>query len=620
MINHLFHPLTFKTIKVFFTVMLFAAAGNLYAQDIFKDDFNRNTLGSDWQTEGWRISIGAAYNPDVGYMITTNAYKDSSYVLETAAMGFTNDYYREFRFTFGQSGQDLYQNAYVLKYTEYPFSYLSLARGTDNIFYPEYYLDGVHIYPVYQTTKWYKFKIARYKSGLIQVYVDRGFGYGDTPLLEAIDSAYKTLGHFGWHQTTETASKNFYVDYIRASKPATEKPAVREKPAADSLIAEVKAESERTYTVTKLNTGVKAYTDRNHTITSIPLYLSEASFLQTAMGDKYNTLNKFLSLYFRRDAVVYIAYDARATSIPAWLSKWTKTGDVIKTTDPKSSNLQVYSMLTSASKSYPPIPLILGGNLASPAVGAKINYLVAAVKRPDSVRLEAEDALLSGTVVNSNHPGYTGTGFADYKNQSNDYIEWTVNITVPGTYSLGFFYANAGTTDRPLKISADGTDISILSFTKNSGTLSWSDWLFSSGPKIFFTNGTHKIRATATGRSGPNIDALSISYYSTDSTSIAPRPNFTAIRFAGKSSANAANVFPNPFAENVTINYTLEEKANVVLSIYSLQGQRLQLLVNDVKEKGTYYANFNAARLSAGIYFYRLQIGNEIETGKLIKE
>ena len=41
---------------------------------------------------------------------------------------------------------------------------------------------------------------------------------------------------------------------------------------------------------------------------------------------------------------------------------------------------------------------------------------------------EAEDAVLSGAVVASNQGGYTGTGFADYLNASNDYVEWTVNM------------------------------------------------------------------------------------------------------------------------------------------------------------------------------------------------
>jgi hypothetical protein len=45
---------------------------------------------------------------------------------------------------------------------------------------------------------------------------------------------------------------------------------------------------------------------------------------------------------------------------------------------------------------------------------------------------EAEDAFLSGPVKSTVFPGYTGTGFADYVNPSNDYIEWTVNVGTSG--------------------------------------------------------------------------------------------------------------------------------------------------------------------------------------------
>jgi len=36
---------------------------------------------------------------------------------------------------------------------------------------------------------------------------------------------------------------------------------------------------------------------------------------------------------------------------------------------------------------------------------------------------EAEDAVLSGATIATNHTGYSGTGFVDYKNRSNDYIQ-----------------------------------------------------------------------------------------------------------------------------------------------------------------------------------------------------
>lgn len=602
--------------KILF-VLLLCSHTNVFAQvagsAIFKDDFNRSTLGNAWQTDTWSIVKGAAYTVHNGPLRTATAYKDSSYIIETSAKGFTNSYHREFRIIFGQANLNN-DSAYVIRYSQEYGGTLTLGRATDNVFHPQM-LDQVAIYPDYNATDWYKFKIARYKSGLIQVYVNKGAGYGAIPLLEAIDSAYASIGHFGWREDTQTASEDFFVDFIHAYRPTTEKRAVKEKPAEDNLITQVSAKSGKKYIVSKLATGVKEFTDRDYTITSLPPYLKDASFIQTAMDDKYNTKSDFLTSFIKKEAIVYIGYDPRATVIPDWLNMWTKTGDIIGTTDPGSPYLEVYSRLLQFWEIYPR-PLILGGNSASPAKGAKMNYLVAAVERPAINLLQAEQALLSGAVVAKNHPGYSGTGFADFINASNDFIEWTVNINVPGTYNLGFTFANGGTADRPLQISHNGTNIKLVSFSPTGAWNSWSTTNVYGG--VFFTNGIHKIRATVTGASGPNIDLLSL-YFSSPHTDVAANRVATNQIINKEVFYNSPRVYPNPFTEKTDIYFSLKENANVLLSVYSLQGQQLQSLVNGVREKGNYRVTFDAHKLATGIYFYRLQTGKEVRTGKLLK-
>ena len=83
-----------------------------------------------------------------------------------------------------------------------------------------------------------------------------------------------------------------------------------------------------------------------------------------------------------------------------------------------------------------------------------------------AVIYEAEDANLIGPVVTSVMGGYTGTGFADYINANNDYIEWTVNADTSGSYRLVFRYALAA-GNRPLRIllqafKGSGHDISSI--------------------------------------------------------------------------------------------------------------------------------------------------------------
>lgn len=595
---------------------------SLSAQDsdsiIFKDNFNRLSLGTFWQSHpSWSIQGGSAYNyidGTGGSLRTTDNFKQTSYIIETTARGFTNNYMREYRITFGQENLSK-DSLYELIYKPYDGGILTLAKAADNIYFPKT-LDEAVIYPQLGSTDKYKFKIAKYKSGLIQVYIDKGSGYEDTPFLEAIDSTYISAGHIGWQIDTETFAESFYVDDILAIKPAIEKPAVKEKPAEDNLITQVSAKSGNLYKVSKLNSGTNVYTDKNYNITFIPDYLKGASFVQTSMKDKKDVLDTFLTLFIKKAAIVYIGYDSRATILPSWLSDWTKTGDSIETSNTERPYLQVYSKLMEYGDIYP-APLLLGGNLAGHAYGSETNYIVAAVERPAIMHLQAEDAFLSGAIAANNHPGYNGTGFADFIHDSNDYIEWTVKIDAPGTYDLGFNFTNGTNADRPLKIDNDGTNIGTGSF---SSTSSWSWWAFYSGLKVYLTRGVHKIRATATGFNGPNIDELSLYYESPSDLSTIAERNTRNNNFTAHPSDISIKAYPNPFIQSTTILYSLKEKSKVTLSVYTMQGQQIQTLVNEIKSAGEYQVTFEAGKLSAGSYFYQLRTGNELKTGKLLKE
>jgi hypothetical protein len=118
---------------------------------------------------------------------------------------------------------------------------------------------------------------------------------------------------------------------------------------------------------------------------------------------------------------------------------------------------------------------------------------------------EAEQALLSGAVVISNQPGYTGSGFADYVNNSGAYIEWTVNAAAAGSFLLQFRYANGGTANRPLQLKVNGTIVaSGQAFSPSGG---WATWTLSSSAANLIS-GANKIRLTTIGYNGPNVDNL----------------------------------------------------------------------------------------------------------------
>jgi uncharacterized protein YegP (UPF0339 family) len=279
---------------------------------------------------------------------------------------------------------------------------------------------------------------------------------------------------------------------------------------ASGLITSIKTNSSRAYSPSTLGKGALTYTDRNYTVTSLPAYLNGAPFLQTSNDDKSSTSTSLLSFTLTKPAIVYVAYDPRATVLPAWLEGWQKTTDRLGVTDPGTSYLSLYR------RSFPAGTVTLGGNLANPAKGALTNYVVAAVEEApaqapapvqDVALHEAEQAKFSGAVVAKNHPGYSGTGFVDYINDHHDYIEWTVSQSQAGTYRLVFRYANRGPTTRPLRLELNGAVVNAsLAFPV---TATWSAWA-EVAETVQLQAGTNKIRLTATGQSGGNFDYLRV--------------------------------------------------------------------------------------------------------------
>ncbi|MER5461501.1 glycosyl hydrolase family 28 protein [Streptomyces sp. NPDC002668] len=124
-----------------------------------------------------------------------------------------------------------------------------------------------------------------------------------------------------------------------------------------------------------------------------------------------------------------------------------------------------------------------------------------------TARYEAENATYSaGSSVDSDHTGYSGTGFVNTPNAAGAYVEWTVNATTAGTADLALAYANGTTTARPMDISVNG--VTVAAASPFPGTGAWTTWRTLTLP-VALKAGANTVRATATSANGaPNIDYL----------------------------------------------------------------------------------------------------------------
>lgn len=80
---------------------------------------------------------------------------------------------------------------------------------------------------------------------------------------------------------------------------------------------------------------------------------------------------------------------------------------------------------------------------------------------------------------------------------------------------------------------------------------------------------------------------------------------------------------PNPFNPTTTIGYTVPVQGKVSLKIYDVSGRYVTTLVDDARGVGRYSATWNGVNstgdpVGSGVYFYRLNVGNEMLTKKMV--
>lgn len=81
---------------------------------------------------------------------------------------------------------------------------------------------------------------------------------------------------------------------------------------------------------------------------------------------------------------------------------------------------------------------------------------------------------------------------------------------------------------------------------------------------------------------------------------------------------NLEQNYPNPFNPTTIIKYSLPLTGIVKLSIVDITGKVIKVLVNELKNAGTYSAEFSGNDIASGIYFYRLESAQFVATKKMM--
>jgi predicted GH43/DUF377 family glycosyl hydrolase len=75
--------------------------------------------------------------------------------------------------------------------------------------------------------------------------------------------------------------------------------------------------------------------------------------------------------------------------------------------------------------------------------------------------------------------------------------------------------------------------------------------------------------------------------------------------------------YPNPFNPETQIVYSLPVAGRVVITFLDALGREVETLVDQDQRAGSHVANWNASEYAAGVYFYRMNAGNFVETKKV---
>jgi len=78
--------------------------------------------------------------------------------------------------------------------------------------------------------------------------------------------------------------------------------------------------------------------------------------------------------------------------------------------------------------------------------------------------------------------------------------------------------------------------------------------------------------------------------------------------------------YPNPFNPSTSISWQSPVSAKQTLKIYDVIGNEVATLVDEHRDAGSYEVNFspNEYNLASGVYLYRIQAGNYVETKKMV--
>ncbi len=152
---------------------------------------------------------------------------------------------------------------------------------------------------------------------------------------------------------------------------------------------------------------------------------------------------------------------------------------------------------------------------------------------------------------------------------------------------------------------------------KDAGELSKTSAVMAAPP----SDNTISFKGSANGEEG----SWFITFTTNDGNSETVEVNYSEQVLTSNEEINLPSSFelyqnyPNPFNPSTNIQFELAQSGQVRLEVFNILGQRVAtLLNNDLKQAGVHTVTFDASNLASGMYIYRIQSGNYVQSRKMM--
>ena len=225
----------------------------------------------------------------------------------------------------------------------------------------------------------------------------------------------------------------------------------------------------------------------------------------------------------------------------------------------------------------------------------------------DSVHYDAANAVYNNTVVETNHEGFSGKGFANLDNAKGSSLTFAVVVPEGGVKSIKVKVSNGSTNNRPMSVVVDGK--TVIESEKFETTGSWDVWETWTLP-VTLDAGVHTLSFVSTTEDGgPNIDNVELvlariaeNPADSSTTALAASPFAFTAAVAYNASTRTLTVHHNGLGKSVRI-YTVGGKNTYEQSLGGTSAETMVL----------------PASIANGVYFVQVVMPRSVSNARVQK-